>query len=127
MPTIEIYFNDLTKEKQKEILNKCGENGNYDVMPISTIEFENNECSREKKLFYIKHSQAFVGHFAVRAENETDAYDVFLRAANDGRVDYSNLYLSDSENEIVSELDDSDDAVLIEDEDDETEKCQQSM
>lgn len=31
---IEIYWSDLTKEKQQEILDVLGENGNYDVFPI---------------------------------------------------------------------------------------------
>lgn len=41
---IEIYWQDLTKEKQQEILDKCGDNGNYDVFPIAQIpEFEGEE------------------------------------------------------------------------------------
>ena len=40
MRTIEIYWNDLTEEKKKELLNILGDNGNYDVVPIATIEFE---------------------------------------------------------------------------------------
>ena len=40
--TIEIYWNDLTREKQQELLNALGDNGNYDVFPISTIEVEND-------------------------------------------------------------------------------------
>lgn len=41
---IEIYWQDLTEEKQQEILNKLGENGNYDVFPIAQIpEFEGEE------------------------------------------------------------------------------------
>lgn len=43
MKTIEIYFDDLTEEKQKEILNKLGDNGNYDVFPIATIEVDDEE------------------------------------------------------------------------------------
>ena len=34
---IEIYWSDLTKEKQQEILDVLGENGNYDVFPIASI------------------------------------------------------------------------------------------
>ena len=40
--TIEIYWNDLTREKQEELLNALGDNGNYDVFPIATIEVEND-------------------------------------------------------------------------------------
>jgi hypothetical protein len=34
---IEIYFGDLTPEKQQEILNAWGDNGNYDVYPIAVL------------------------------------------------------------------------------------------
>ena len=34
---IEIFWNDLTKEKQGEILEKLGENCNWDVIPIATV------------------------------------------------------------------------------------------
>lgn len=41
MRTFEIYFNDLTLEKQKELIEFLGgENGNYDVFPIATLEQE---------------------------------------------------------------------------------------
>ena len=40
--TIEIYWNDLTREKQQELLNALGDNGNHDVFPIATIEVEND-------------------------------------------------------------------------------------
>jgi hypothetical protein len=41
---IEIYFGDLSPEKQQEILDAWGDNGNYDVYPIAvfTREVENN-------------------------------------------------------------------------------------
>ena len=32
--------NDLTAEKQQELLNALGDNGNYDVFPIAVLEFE---------------------------------------------------------------------------------------
>jgi hypothetical protein len=34
---IEIYFDDLTPEKQKEIYDRLGDNGNYDVFPIVIV------------------------------------------------------------------------------------------
>ena len=40
---IEIYLSDLSKEKQKEIISELGDNGNYDIFPIATIEIENKE------------------------------------------------------------------------------------
>ena len=43
MVKIEIYWDDLIPDKQKEILEQLGDNGNYDVFPIATIEFEETE------------------------------------------------------------------------------------
>ena len=41
---IEIYWQDLTPEKQQEILEAWGENGNYDVFPIARLpEYEGEE------------------------------------------------------------------------------------
>ena len=34
---IDIYFYDLSEAKQKEILEKLGENGNWDIIPIIQI------------------------------------------------------------------------------------------
>ena len=44
---IEIYFKDLTEEKQKEIIEALGDNGNYDVFPIATV-FENDVVILER-------------------------------------------------------------------------------
>jgi hypothetical protein len=35
--TIEILFDDLTPEKQAEVLAKLGDNGNFDIFPIAVI------------------------------------------------------------------------------------------
>ena len=43
MPTIEIYFDDLTEEKQTEILANLGDNGNYDLFPLASLEYEESE------------------------------------------------------------------------------------
>ena len=37
---IEIYFKDLIPEKQQEIIEGLGDNGNYDVIPIAHIYCE---------------------------------------------------------------------------------------
>lgn len=37
---IEIYWDDLTPAKQAEILDKLGDNGNWDVIPLAVIEVE---------------------------------------------------------------------------------------
>lgn len=41
--TIEIYFDDLKDEKQKEVLEAFGDNGNFDVCPIAVIEVEDED------------------------------------------------------------------------------------
>ena len=44
MKTVEIYWNDLTSEKQQEFFEALGgEDGNYDVFPIVTLEFEDKK------------------------------------------------------------------------------------
>lgn len=44
MSTFELYFTDLTKEAQDEILKKAGikipEEANWDICPITYIDFE---------------------------------------------------------------------------------------
>ena len=37
---IEIYWDDLTVDKQDEILKALGDNGNYDIIPIATLYYE---------------------------------------------------------------------------------------
>ena len=43
MNCIEIFWDDLTVQKQNEILEALGENGNYDVIPIATIYIPEEE------------------------------------------------------------------------------------
>lgn len=40
MKTVKIYWSDLTLSKQKEIIELLGDNGNYDVFPLTIIEYE---------------------------------------------------------------------------------------
>lgn len=47
MIDISIYWDDITKEKQEEILEILGENGNYDVIPIATIYISEEEDTDE--------------------------------------------------------------------------------
>lgn len=42
LKTIEFYWNDLTEKKQKELLEIFGENGNWDVIPIATMDYEDD-------------------------------------------------------------------------------------
>lgn len=44
MKTVEIYLNDLIPEKQQELFEALDcEDGNYDVFPIVTLEFEDKK------------------------------------------------------------------------------------
>ena len=49
--SIEIYWQDLTPAKQQEILQAFGENGNYDVFPIATLDVpeEDEEFSGQEQ------------------------------------------------------------------------------
>ena len=40
---IEIYFYDLTPEKQSELLAKLGSNGNFDAYPLAVLPIGENE------------------------------------------------------------------------------------
>lgn len=40
MITIEIYWDDLTPEKQREIMDLLGDNHNWDVFPMATLDIE---------------------------------------------------------------------------------------
>ena len=43
MQTIEIYWQDLTKKKREELLQLLGDNRNWDVFPLATIDIEDDE------------------------------------------------------------------------------------
>lgn len=38
--TLELYFQDLTPEAQQRLVDFLGDNGNYDVFPLATLEAE---------------------------------------------------------------------------------------
>ena len=42
LSVVEIYWKDLTAEKQQEILNVFGDNCNYDIFPIIQIPANDN-------------------------------------------------------------------------------------
>ena len=48
LKTIEIYWNDLTEKKQKEIVDIIDDDGNYDIYPIAIIEIEDCDEENEK-------------------------------------------------------------------------------
>ena len=47
---IEIYFSDLTQEKQQEILEAFGDNGNLDVYPFVSITVPEIDAGTIKNL-----------------------------------------------------------------------------
>lgn len=44
--TIEFYWDDLTEEKQREILDLLGENCNWDTFPFCVLDIEDDEYER---------------------------------------------------------------------------------
>ena len=40
---VEIYLKDLSKEKQDEILEKFGDVGDYDTLPVATLYEDPND------------------------------------------------------------------------------------
>ena len=47
--SIEIYWDDITKEKQEEILSAFGDNCDYDIFPIAVIYVEDKERIEQAK------------------------------------------------------------------------------
>ncbi len=45
--TVPVYWNDLTPEKQQELLEALGDNGNYDVHPLAEIPVPRKEGENE--------------------------------------------------------------------------------
>ena len=43
MIKVEIYWQDLTEQKQAELLELFGDNGNWDMIPMCTLEIEEEE------------------------------------------------------------------------------------
>lgn len=43
MITLRLYFNDLTKERQDKIVEVFGDNCNWDIIPICTLEIEDEK------------------------------------------------------------------------------------
>jgi len=39
----DLYWDDLSSEAQSELLSLMGENGNYDVFPIASINIEQKD------------------------------------------------------------------------------------
>ena len=44
---INFYWDDLTPEKQTEILEKLGDNQNWDVIPFCTLEIDDEDEEEE--------------------------------------------------------------------------------
>ena len=37
---VEIFLSDLSEEKRKEVIKAVGEEGNYDILPLTVLDFE---------------------------------------------------------------------------------------
>jgi len=54
MPSVEIYYDDLSEEKQQAALEAAGlatpEDGNWDVYPLAVLEYEADEEGNEAEV-----------------------------------------------------------------------------
>lgn len=52
MTTVEIFYDDLTPEKQSEILRAAGltnsEDGNFEILPLAIVDFEPDDNTDSK-------------------------------------------------------------------------------
>lgn len=48
MKQVEIYWDDLTPQKQTELLEILGDDCNFDVFPICTLDIEEDDHVRSK-------------------------------------------------------------------------------
>ena len=54
MTTVDIYWDDLTEKKRQELYELLGDNGNYDVFPITSINVCVPFIDDENKLILIE-------------------------------------------------------------------------
>jgi hypothetical protein len=47
MKVIKIFWSDLTPSKQEEMLELLGDNRNYDVFPLTIIEYEDSSIDTQ--------------------------------------------------------------------------------
>lgn len=55
------------------------------------------------KRYTIIHTETLVGHYDVEAENEDEAFKAFCRMVGNGEIDFSDLELVASDNEVKKE------------------------
>ena len=46
---VQLYWDDLSVEAKERLLELLGENGNYDVFPLTELVFENDEIREENE------------------------------------------------------------------------------
>ena len=46
---VQLYWDDLSAEAKERLLELLGENGNYDVFPLTELVFENDEIREENE------------------------------------------------------------------------------
>lgn len=52
-------------------------------------------------VYEIKHEETLVGYYQIAASSESDAIKEFYRLAEDGKIDFSDLEMVDSEDKII--------------------------
>lgn len=48
--TLEIYFDDLSENAQKEFIKIYGDNGNYDITPLAKIPISDSDDEHSSKV-----------------------------------------------------------------------------
>ena len=46
---VQLYWDDLSAEAKERLLELLGDNGNYDVFPLTELVFENDEIREENE------------------------------------------------------------------------------
>lgn len=82
MKTIEIFFNDLSEERQKDVIETFGfYNGNWDIMPLAVIEVDDeiDDTEEEEEAEGTTYECHYTGHCAnhcpLGGDTENDCAD----------------------------------------------------
>lgn len=72
MAQYDIFWNNLTEETQKDLLGIWGENGNHDVIPLLTIEYQPDEVDNVYVLNGYENRKDYLQQLAEEHDVELD-------------------------------------------------------